>query len=226
MNQKNITAVVAGVALILGVYFATVIAPPGFNDTETIETTSVTEHSTQYLQRYPKPRAVSDVSLVDNHRQAFSKQDLTDKWTLLFVGYTYCPDICPTTLAALNSAYDELVKTVSGAPIQVIFLSVDPKRDSPERLDEYMSFFNDEFIAVTGEHSQLFPFVRSMGMMYSMTDSTDTPNYLVDHSASVVVINPQAQVIGRFKAQQQPGKIPISDTNQIIADLPAIVAQG
>ena len=226
MNQKNITAVVAGVALFLGVYFATVIAPPGFNDTETIEITSVTEHSTQYLQRYPKPRAVSDVSLVDNHQQAFSKQDLTDKWTLLFVGYTYCPDICPTTLAALNSAYDELVKTVNGAPIQVIFLSVDPKRDSPERLDEYMSFFNDKFIAVTGEHSQLFPFVRSMGMMYSMTDSTDTPNYLVDHSASVVVINPQAQVIGRFKAQQQPGKISISDTNQIIADLPAIVAQG
>jgi len=226
MNQKNITAVVAVVAVIVGVYVAIVIAPPGTTNKDSAETSAVTEYSTQYMQRYPQPRALSEAALIDHNQQPFSKQNFENKWSLLFVGYTYCPDICPTTLAELNNAYPGIVETVGDAPLQVVFLSVDPKRDSPERLNEYMNFFNQNFVGVTGEHAQLFPFVRSMGMMYSMTESTDNPNYLVDHSASVVVINPKAQVIGRFKPQHSPGKIPISDSQQIIADLPAIISEG
>lgn len=226
MNQKNITAVVAVVALIVGVYVALVIAPPDTANDSVKNSVAATQHSTQYMQRYPQPRALSDVVLTDHNQQAFTKQNFEDKWSLLFVGYTYCPDICPTTLAELNTAYPNIIESAGDTELQVVFLSVDPKRDSPERLNEYMNFFNENFVGVTGEHAQLFPFVRSMGMMYSMTESTDNPNYLVDHSASVVVINPQAQVIGRFKPQHVPGSIPISDTQQVIADLPAIISEG
>jgi protein SCO1/2 len=102
-------------------------------------------------------------------------------------------------------------------------MSVDPKRDTPERLNEYINFFHPDFVAVSGEHSQLFPTVRAMGMMYSMSESTDNPDYLVDHSSSVVVINPKAQVIGRFKPDFAPGKLPVSDGTKILADLPFVI---
>lgn len=179
---------------------------------------------TDYMQWYPLPRKVSDFTLTNNHNQPMTNADLNGQWTLAFVGYTYCPDICPTTLAALNQAYPKIVATVSEQPIKVWFISVDPKRDTIERLAEYVGFFNSEFIGATAEHKQLYPLVRSLGMMYSMSESTDEPNYLVNHSGSVVVINPLGQVIGRFKPKHAPGQIAISDTAQIIADMPKVMA--
>ena len=179
---------------------------------------------TDYMQWYPLPRKVSDFTLTNNHNQPMTNADLNGQWTLAFFGYTYCPDICPTTLAALNQAYPKIVATVSEQPIKVWFISVDPKRDTIERLAEYVGFFNSEFIGATAEHKQLYPLVRSMGMMYSMSESTDEPNYLVNHSGSVVVINPLGQVIGRFKPKHAPGQIAISDTAQIIADMPKVMA--
>ncbi|WP_100642432.1 SCO family protein [Alteromonas facilis] len=221
MNQKTITGVIALLALIGGIYAAIVIAPPG-SDTAS---SASNELATQYLQQYPQPRELVDFSLTNHLGEPATKAMFLNKWTLLFVGYTYCPDICPTTLAAVNSAYPKLIESAS-EPLQVVFLSVDPNRDTIERLNQYMTFFNDQFIGMTGEHAQLFPLVRSMGMMYSMTESTDNPNYLVDHSASIVVINPKAQVIGRFKPQHKPGELAISDTAQILADLPIIMQSG
>ncbi|MBT0587884.1 SCO family protein [Alteromonas oceanisediminis] len=219
MKQKTIAGIVAAIALVIGVYAATIIAPPK----QGIGEQPGSAGDTAFMQRYPQPRELSEFTLTSHDSEVFTKDDFRGKWSLLFVGYTYCPDICPTTLAELNNAYPDIIAAAGNEPLQIVFLSVDPKRDTPERLKQYMQFFNEKFVGVTGEHSELFPLVRSMGMMYSMTESTDNPNYLVDHSASVVVINPQAQVIGRFKPEHKPGAIPISDTAQIIADLPRIM---
>lgn len=181
---------------------------------------------TDFMQWYPIARKIVDFTLTNHHNQAMTNADLTGQWTLAFVGYTYCPDICPTTLAALNQAYPKIIATADQQPIKVWFLSVDPKRDTIARLAEYVGFFNPAFIGATAEHKQLYPLVRSMGMMYSMSQSTDDPNYLVDHSGSVVVINPLGQVIGRFKPKHAPGQIAMSDTAQIIADMPKVIAYG
>lgn len=213
MTQTQITGIVAFIALIVGVYVATIIAPPGM------------QTQPAYLQMYPQPRELTNFTLTDHNHQSIDKSIFEGKWSILFVGYTYCPDICPTTLAAVSSAYGDLLNATPQDP-QVVFLSVDPKRDTIERLNEYMNFFNPAFIGMTGEHKELFPLVRSMGMMYAMTESTDNPDYLIDHSASIVVINPQAQVIGRFKPQHIPGELAISDTAQLIADLPMLMRQG
>ncbi|MDM7862047.1 SCO family protein [Alteromonas sp. ASW11-36] len=223
MTQKKITGIVAFVALVVGIYVATIIAPPGVQ-TGSPDAEQQT-FNTEYVQLFPQPRALTDFALIDHNNQPVDKSVFTGKWSLLFVGYTYCPDVCPTTMAAINSAYKDLVSATPAEP-QVVFLSVDPKRDTIERLNEYMNFFNPAFIGMTGEHKELFPLVRSMGMMYAMTESTDTPDYLIDHSASIVVINPQAQVVGRFKPQHTPGQLAISDTDQIIADLPILMSQG
>lgn len=213
MTQTQITGIVAFIALIVGVYVATIIAPPSM------------QTQPAFLQMYPQPRELTNFTLTDHNHQSIDKSIFEGKWSILFVGYTYCPDICPTTLAAVSSAYGDLLNATPQDP-QVVFLSVDPKRDTIERLNEYMNFFNPAFIGMTGEHKELFPLVRSMGMMYAMTESTDNPDYLIDHSASIVVINPQAQVIGRFKPQHIPGELAISDTAQLIADLPLLMRQG
>jgi protein SCO1/2 len=204
---------IALVALVIGVVVAINIAPPSENN------------KTQHVNLYPQVRALPDFQLVDHNNKSFTSENLKGYWSLVFVGYTYCPDICPTTLAELKNVYPELQKIPTDFPVQVVLLSVDPKRDTPERLNEYINFFHSDFIAVSGEHSQLFPLVRAMGMMYSMSESTDNPNYLVDHSSSVVVVNPKAQVVGRFKPEFVVGKLPISEGQKILADMPAIMSQ-
>lgn len=204
---------IAFVALVFGVVVAINIAPPS------------ADRQTQHVSLYPQARALPDFQLIDHNNQPFTSAKLIGYWSLVFVGYTYCPDICPTTLADLKNVYPELQKIPTDSPIQVILLSVDPKRDTSERLNDYINFFHSDFIAVSGEHSQLFPLVRAMGMMYSMSESTDNPNYLVDHSSSVVVVSPKAQVIGRFKPEFVVGKLPISEGQKILADMPAIMSQ-
>lgn len=210
MKQNFVVGIVAVLALVVGVFLALNIAPPKSSEPA-------------YMQLYPQARALSDFELFNQRGESVTKTDLMDKWTLAFVGYTFCPDICPTTLAELKRVYPELIKLPAEHPLQVLFLSVDPARDTQQRLNDYIQFFNSDFIAASGEHNQLFPLVRSMGMMYSMSDNTENPNYLVDHSASVVVINPQANVIGRFKPHLEPGKLAVSDGEQILADMPMLL---
>ncbi|MFT6268130.1 MAG: protein SCO1/2 [Alphaproteobacteria bacterium] len=205
-----------------GIYAALVITPPGHNANET--ESDVLSKKTKHLSWFPLPRKLSDFTISKHTGEAFTNADLQGKWTLAFVGYTFCPDICPVTLAEINKVYPALKATEVHSPLQVWFLSVDPKRDTVERLNEYINFFNSDFVAATGPHEQLFPLVRSMGMMYSMSESTDNPNYLVDHSASIVVINPDGNVVGRFKPKHVLGELSISDTEQIMTDMPILLS--
>jgi protein SCO1/2 len=209
--SKLQAGLISFIALVIGVVVAIYIAPPGAK-------------KTQHVSLYPQVRALPDFQLVDHHYQKFTSENFKGHWSLVFVGYTFCPDICPTTMAELKSIYPELQTLPSNFPIQVVLLSVDPKRDTPERLNEYINFFHPDFIGVSGGHPQLFPLVRAMGMMYSMSESTDNPNYLVDHSSSVVVVNPKAQVVGRFKPEFVVGKLPVSEGQKILVDMPAIIS--
>jgi len=211
--SKLQAGLIALIALVIGVVVAINIAPPSSVNT------------TEHVSLYPQVRALPDFQLVDHNNLPFTPANLMGQWSLVFVGYTYCPDICPTTLAELKGIYPELQKIPSEFPVQIVLLSVDPKRDTPQRLNEYINFFHSDFIAVSGEHVQLFPLVRAMGMMYSMSESTDNPNYLVDHSSSVVVVNPKGQVVGRFKPEFVVGKLPISEGQKILADMPAIMSR-
>lgn len=210
--MSNVKAgIIALLALIVGVVMALYISPPKNTKPE-------------FISMYPQARALPEFSLVDHKGEVFDLNRFKQHWSLLFVGYTFCPDICPTTLAELKGIYPQLQEINSTAPIQVVFLSVDPKRDNTARLNEYIQFFHPDFTAVSGKHDQLFPLVRAMGMMYSISESTDNPNYLVDHSSSVILINPLAQVIGRFKPEFAVGKLAVSEGQKILSDLPKLVS--
>lgn len=214
MNQKLLLTLVAALALVTGVGMAWWF------------TTQSTENQTpQYLQTFPEPRQLAEVTLVNQHGETVTNELFKGHWSLLFLGYTFCPDVCPTTMAALGKIYPELKNISTDSPIQVVFVSVDPKRDTPERLTSYVEYFNPEFVALTGEHKMLFPFARSLGLMYAIAESTDNPNYLVDHSASVVVVDPNGLAIGRFKPEYNPGELAVSDSVQILTDMPVITKE-
>ncbi len=174
------------------------------------------EHALYYQQ----PREIKPFELIDHNGQAFGKAQLVNKWSVVFFGYTSCPDVCPTTLQNLNFIYDDLKAIASNS--QVLLVSVDPQRDNQEKLSQYINYFNGEFKALRAGHEVLFPFARNMGLMYAI--SGDGDNYLVDHSASLVLINPDGKIAAIFKPEQVLGQVPSIDSDKLLSDYQKIVA--
>ena len=173
---------------------------------------------------YPQARNLQEFQLVDQHGQPTGREQLYQQWTLAFVGYTYCPDICPLTLAKLAGVQPDLAAMVK-EPLKVWFISVDPQRDSVEQLNNYVNYFQQPAVlGLTAGHDQLFPFVRQLGLMYALNSNAEG-NYLVDHSASVVLINPQGQLVAMFKPEMAIGQVPVIDTEQLLADFPLVLAK-
>ncbi|MBQ4890234.1 SCO family protein [Shewanella sp. MMG014] len=168
---------------------------------------------------FDNPRPLAPFTLHDQLGNEFGNQQLLGKWSLLFVGFTSCPDVCPTTLNKLNAAYAEL-QSVS-EDIQVVFVSVDPDRDTQTKRLDYINFFNRDFKAVTADHTQLFPFTRDLGFAYAMVG--DGADYQVDHSTSYVLVSPKGEKFAVFKPKQQPGKIPQILNKELVADLKLII---
>lgn len=166
----------------------------------------------------PQPLPVPDTTLTDHKNQPFTTDQLRGRWTFAFFGYTHCPDVCPNTLQLLDRVADRLAKTPEGdKDAQFLFVSVDPERDPPEQLAQYVSYFNPAFIGATGSQEALQTLTRGLGIMYQKAQGSDADNYLVDHSASVLLIDPQARLAAVFPATAQ-------DPDMIAADFAKIRA--
>lgn len=174
------------------------------------------EHALYYQQ----PRAIKPFELTNHNNQPFSNQQLQGQWSIVFFGYTSCPDVCPTTLQNLGFIYDDLKAIASNT--QVLLVSVDPNRDNTEKLSQYIAYFNPEFIALRAGHEVLFPFARNLGLMYAISGEGD--DYLVDHSASLVLINPDGNIAAIFKPEQVVGRVPSIDSDKLLSDYQKIVA--
>lgn len=148
----------------------------------------------------PEPRQIPEFELTDQFGRPFGPDRLQGRWSLMFFGFTHCPDICPSSLYDLQRLSAELAD--DGAPAhQVVFVSVDPERDSPERLKDYTAYFSPEFVAVTGPHEQLLPLTRKLGIAYRIEDHDEgAASYSVDHSASVLLMDPEGRLHGVFPA--------------------------
>lgn len=170
---------------------------------------------------YSAPRTIDDFQLQSTQGGEVTNSDLEGQWTILFTGYTFCPDICPTTMAQLKQRRDELTASTD-TPVKVWMVSVDPKRDDIPRLREYVDFFGDGFLGVTAEHKHLFPFVRNLGLMYSLPDKGET-DYLVNHSAALILINPNGHQQAMFRASHEPGQIPTVNPKLLVEDFNRIV---
>ena len=144
------------------------------------------------------PRIFSDFELIDHRGDVFNQERLRDVWTIVFFGFTHCPDICPTTLATLNDTYSKL-KDHERERMQIVMISIDPERDTEEKLAEYVPYFNDEFIGVTGNKHLIRRLTAELNVAYNQVP-LDTGDYTVDHSTQLVLINPKGHYHGFFKA--------------------------
>ncbi|MBE9548931.1 MAG: SCO family protein [Proteobacteria bacterium] len=168
----------------------------------------------QSLTQYPQAKIIADFSLSNSHGRNFNLDSLRGRWSLLFFGYTHCPDICPTTLSSMAAVYRQLEKQLPADKLPlIIFVSVDPERDLPDQLASYVKFFAPEFIAVTGEHTQLQALTRQLGLLYTIEEHTEgAKDYAVDHSSGIVLMNPEAKLVGLLGAPHDVKQISIDLT--------------
>ncbi len=159
-------------------------------------------------QLFPTPRAVADFELETAAGERFTRADIEGRWSLLFFGFTNCPDICPDTLAMLDQSMRQLQLMRREVLPQVVFISVDPLRDQGELLADYVRWFNDDFVAVTGTDPQLTALTRQLGVVFFREEpDADTGFYNVDHSAAVLIVDPEGRLFGRFSHPLDPDSI-------------------
>ena len=158
---------------------------------------------------FDKPRIFRDPVLVDQNGKPFTKQFFQGKWTLVFFGFTYCPDICPTTLGTLSKFYNELKKIGTADQLQIVMVSVDPARDTPDKLREYTAYFNPAFTGVTGEYMELVKFAGDLNSGFTKVP-IEGGSYLMEHSGNIIVINPRGDYHGFFKPPFDPLRLQLA----------------
>jgi len=151
----------------------------------------------------PTPRPLEPFALIGGDGKPFTLDNLKQGWHFLAIGYTHCPDVCPTTLAT----FDAIAKqsgTLETQP-RFLFVSVDPERDTPEKLRQYVGYFNEDFLAATGPHPALQGLTTQLGMLYGKAEGQQTAmGYLVDHSATILLVDPLGRLAAIFSAPHDP----------------------
>lgn len=154
-----------------------------------------------------QPRALPAVELVDEHARPFTPADFAGHWSLLYFGYTYCPDICPLTLVELARAKERLAGEPPGEDVEYYLVSVDPKRDTPERLREYVAYFDASFHGLSGDHGALAALTQATETVFDVPEGQDADHYLVSHSSNVVLLNPRGEVHAVFTPPHEPAQL-------------------
>lgn len=154
---------------------------------------------------WPDPIRLGRFSALDQAGRGFDLDSLRGKWSFVFFGYTHCPDICPITMAVMADAYPEL--QAINAAAQILFVSVDPERDSPEKLAQYVGYFNEHFIGLGGSLDMINGLTRQIGVPYYHSKKDAAGNYLVDHSASIFLLDPEGRLVAKFSAPHQKAQL-------------------
>ncbi len=176
---------IAVVAALAGVYVARMLSQPAVPSLES--GTSL-----------PQPRVLPEFNLVDTHDAAATTASLRGHPTLVFFGFTHCPDVCPTTLATLAIVQKQvLAQDRKLAGLKIALISVDPERDTPQQLGSYIASFGGDFIGLTGSADEIVKASRGFGVAAARVD-LGGGNYTMDHSAAVFALDSQARVVAVF----------------------------
>lgn len=204
-TQKTVFILVALVALILGLTINKVLNGRGQgNPTELIDAGIIL---------LPQSRAVPELEMNDENGQPVRVDQLKGKWSLVFFGYTFCPDICPTTLAQLRQVKSELPKEAVER-MQVVLVSVDPNRDTPAQLKQYLGYFDKDFRGLTGSLDATQKLANALSIPFIPAD-TSKPGYTVDHSGNLALIGPDGAQRGFVRAP--------FNNQKLVAQLPGLV---
>lgn len=207
-SQKTVFILVALIALVLGLTINKVLSGKGQGDP-----TALIDAGIILL---PQSRNLPDVQMTNQDGQPVTINELKGKWSLLFFGYTFCPDICPTTLAQLRQIKSELPAD-AGDKLQIILVSVDPHRDTPQQLKQYLGYFDPQFIGLAPKSVEELQTVANALSIPFIPADTSKPNYTVDHSGNLAVIGPDGTQRGFIRA-------PLNNV-KLVAQLPVMVSR-
>ena len=180
-------------ALILGLFFYSFLSSHSLSDAQ--------YKKLGYFPFHPA-RPIGNFSLVDGNGNPVGHDSLTGHWSMVYFGYTSCPDICPTTLSSLSRAMKQLTREP-----RVIMVSVDPERDTPAKMKEYLSSFNKSFIGYTGTFDEVVNLAGQLDIAFGKVPGPQPGTYEVNHSANIVVVNPRGQYAGFIRPGPRPDDV-------------------
>lgn len=167
--------------------------------------------ATQAVTLLPTPRPLPEFSLRQSDGTQLTQGELRGHWTLVFLGFSYCPDVCPTSLAQLAQAQKQWATLAETVRPRLLFVSVDPERDTPLKIGEYVHAFHPDTLAATADIPALEDFARALSLVFAKVPGEhfrDNPqDYSMDHSAQIIVLDPQARMAGVIQPPFQPDPI-------------------
>jgi protein SCO1/2 len=197
MDRTMVWVVVAALAAGLGLWAAQAWLPARRADAGKAPDAAVARPALQAVRLFAEPRELPPFRL-DAPDAALVPADLVGHWTVVFLGFTHCPDVCPTTLAELAKAQKAWAALPEATRPRVLFVSVDPARDTPAKLAEYAHFFHPDTRVATAAEPALHEFVQSLGMVYMKVEQPGG-DYSMDHSSTLVVLDPQGRQAGLIR---------------------------
>lgn len=185
--RRTVIVMVLAVIVVLGLIVAKVTREPQV-DREALRE--------QGVILFDRPRKFTEFSLIDHQGEAYTQEDLKGQWSIIFFGFTHCPDICPVTLADMSRLMKDLPEPLA-ENTQVLMVTLDPARDTPEVLDKYVPYFHPDFIGVTGDFLDIKRFANELNVAFAKVTQDD--DYTVDHSGHLSLINPRGDYHALFK---------------------------
>lgn len=209
---NTVIGCVAFMALVVGLTANRILSPAVMTQAQMSE---------QGLFVYDVPRRFADFKLTDHNNQPFTKAWLQGHWTLVFFGYTTCPDVCPTTMASINQFHKLLneADAAAGTNLQVALVTVDPMRDTPEKLKAYVQYFGKDYVGVTGEYIEIFNLAHQLNIAFGYLPGKSETDYEVTHSGEIALINPDGDFQGFFKSPTDPQKMLVTFRSVLEAGL-------
>lgn len=175
---KTVIFIVILMVVFVGLFFNKMLQPRVMNEIELRANGAIV---------FDNPRIIKDFELVDHNGKPFTLANLQSKWTIMFFGFTHCPDICPTTMAKLAQVYNKLDSDIA-KQTQVVLVSVDPARDTPDNMQTYTTHFHNDFLGVSGNFLQTMQLTQNLNVAFRKVPLGD--DYTVDHTGNLVIINP------------------------------------
>lgn len=209
-NRSNLLIVLAALAAGLGFWAASITfqspaAGPGTSPVSSDAPPAV-EPARMQAVRLHAPRPLDAFVLQGADGQPIDNTRLLGHWTVVFLGFTHCPDVCPTTLSELAKVQDAVQSLPEASRPRVLFVSVDPARDTPFKTGEYAAYFHADTLAATADEPALGQFASALGLVY-MKVPTAGGDYTMDHSSALVLVDPQGRRAGLVQPPLQPAAI-------------------
>lgn len=207
-NRTTLLILMAALAAGLGLWAAQVVFGPQRAATVATpaEGPALDPASMKAVRLFPQVRTVPDFTLMQSDGTALSARELQGRWTIVFFGFTHCPDVCPTTLSELAQVQKQWAGVDPSLRPQVLFVSVDPERDTPEATGKYAAYFHPDTLAATLPEPALQAFANSLGMVY-MKVATEGGDYTMDHSTALVLLDPRGRQAGIIRPPFVPADI-------------------